>query len=85
MNKKILRSEKVLKVEALDDYVLKLWFENGKVKLFDMKYLLSHNLYKPLLNYEYFKQVMPRSDTVCWPPGDVIDICPDGSIEIEIN
>jgi hypothetical protein len=46
-----------MNVEALDNYKLKLKFENGETKLFDVLPYISGKWYEELSNSNYFKTV----------------------------
>ena len=66
----------VIKVNALDDYLLEVTFETKEIKIFDMKNLINNmEFYKRLKNKEYFKKVKPYNETVIWENGE--DICPE--------
>ena len=66
----------ILKIEVLDDYLIKLFFDNNEEKIYDMKKLIKTNtIYKNLKYKEYFKKVKPRGETIEWEDGE--DICPE--------
>ena len=66
----------VIKVKALDDYLLEVTFETKEIKIFDMKNLINNmEFYKRLKNKEYFKKVKLYNETVIWENGE--DICPE--------
>ena len=66
----------VIKVKALDDYLLEVTFETKEIKIFDMKNLINNiEFYKRLKNKDYFKKVKPYNETVIWENGE--DICPE--------
>ena len=66
----------VIKVKALDDYLLEVKFETEEIKIFDMKNLINNmEFYKRLKNKEYFKKVKPYNETVIWENGE--DVCPE--------
>lgn len=54
-------------VEALDNYCLKLVFDNSEVKLFDVSPYLDQGIFKELKNTEYFKRVRLAFGAVEWP------------------
>ena len=64
-------------VQALDNYRLKILFQNGELGIFDMTSLLKHKLYAPLQNEALFSTSRVSNDgmTIEWSNG--IDICPD--------
>lgn len=66
----------ILKVEVLEDYLLKLIFKTKEEKIYDMKNLInSYKFYEKLRNKEYFKNVIIRGDTIEWANGE--DVCPE--------
>ena len=66
----------VIKVNALDDYLLEVTFETKEIKIFDMKNLINNiDFYKRLKNKDYFKKVKPYNETVIWENGE--DVCPE--------
>lgn len=70
---------RVLKVEYVKDYKLKIKFTDKKTKIVDFEEKLKHakGVFLPLRDIEYFKQVSidDCSASICWPNG--ADICPD--------
>ena len=66
----------VIKVKALDDYLLEVTFKTKEIKIFDMKNLINNiEFYKRLKNKDYFKKVKPYNETVIWENGE--DVCPE--------
>ncbi len=66
----------IVKVEALDNYKVKILFDTKEEKVYDMKELINKNkFYINLKNKEYFKKVKPRGETIEWENGE--DICPE--------
>jgi hypothetical protein len=65
----------VTKVEALDDYILKLEFNNSEIKYFEMRNYLNHGIFKDLKDSTIFKSVKLYFDTINWSNG--ADICPE--------
>ncbi len=62
-------------VTAMDDYRLRVTFENGVVKEFDARALLGRKCYEKLRDKAFFKLAFTREGCVCWPGG--IDIDPE--------
>jgi hypothetical protein len=58
---------KVVKVEALENSQLRLFFDNGKTRIFDASPYLDKGFFKELQNSHYFKQVKPFFSGVQWP------------------
>ena len=66
---------RVKNVVALDNYSLKLAFDNGEAGLYDCSKLLNFGVFKELKNMAYFKRAFVNHGTVAWPNEQ--DICPD--------
>ena len=62
-------------VEVLEDYTLKIKFNNGEVKKFDVKPYLNHKAFEKLKDYDKFKRVKVAGLSIAWENG--ADICPD--------
>ena len=56
----------VKKVKPLDGYKLLLTFENGEVKIFDMKPYLEKGIFRELKDISLFKSARVNFDTVEW-------------------
>jgi len=67
----------VKKVEYVEEYNLKLHFDDGSIKLVNLENMLKNakNMFLPLLDVNYFKKVKCDGTTICWPNG--LDLCPD--------
>jgi hypothetical protein len=67
----------IKKVKYLEDYKLELHFDDRSVKFVDLENMLkkAKNMFLPLKNIEYFKQVRCDGITINWPNG--VDLCPD--------
>jgi uncharacterized protein DUF2442 len=67
----------VKKVEYLEDYKLKLHFDDNKIKIIDLEHFVTNakNMFLPLKNVNYFKKVKTDGTTIVWPNG--VDLCPD--------
>ena len=67
----------VKRVEHIEKYKLKLFFNNGKVKLVDFQDRLKEakNMFLPLRDIDYFKKVKTDGTTLVWPNG--LDLCPN--------
>ncbi|MBA3816925.1 MAG: DUF2442 domain-containing protein [Parachlamydiaceae bacterium] len=72
----------IKRVEYIEDYKLKLSFDDGKVKIVDLAERLkaAKNMFLPLLNVDYFKEVKSDGTTIVWPNG--LDLCPDALYDI---
>jgi hypothetical protein len=69
-------------VSYLADYKLKLTFQDNIVKIVDLKPHLDGEIFEPLMNIDYFKNVRinPDIDTVVW--SNEADFSPDFLYEI---
>jgi hypothetical protein len=66
----------ITSVEALDNFVLRLSFDDGSARDVDVRYLLRGPMFEPLLNDpSLFRQVRVDEElgTVVWPNGADID------------
>lgn len=61
----------VVEVTYLNGYNLKLRFNDGVTKVVDLKDELYGEMFEPLTNTEFFKQVRVNADTntIEWPNG----------------
>ncbi len=69
-------------VNYLGDYKLKITFENNISKLVDLQPYLEGEIFKPLKDVGYFKNVSVNSDidTIVWPNN--ADFSPEFLFEI---
>ena len=76
------RMIRVIASEYTDNYRLKLTFEDGKQKIVDLKDMLYGEMFEPLKDINYFRQVKADIElgTICWPNG--ADISPETLYEI---
>ena len=58
--------KKVINAKAENDFSLILEFNDGSVKRFDAKPYLDFELFKPLKDLNYFKQIKIAFGTVQW-------------------
>jgi len=66
---------RVVKVKAGQDHLLKLTFEGGEERLFNVKPLLNKGIFKALKDPKAFNSVKVSYGTVEWKGGQ--DLCPD--------
>ena len=57
----------LIRVKAGSDYTLILTFDNGEVKVFDMKPYLNLGIFKELKDLKLFNSVRKSFDSVEWP------------------
>ena len=62
-------------VEALEDYMILVTFDNGEKRIFDVKPYLDYPAYKELKINALFKTVKIAGLSIEWIHGQ--DICPD--------
>jgi len=75
----------VKKANYVSEYKLLLTFEDGNVRLVDLKAHLEGKIFKPLKDISYFKAVKVNSDldTIVWKNG--ADMSPDFLYEIGVS
>lgn len=61
------------KVEVLENYKLKILFDNGEQKIYDMEKNIKEKFYRNLENSDYFKTVKVSGITLEWENGEDID------------
>lgn len=57
----------VTKVEATNDFKLKVYFNNQEVRLFDINPYLDKGIFKELQDIDYFKRVKVAFGAIQWP------------------
>lgn len=62
-------------VKVLENYILKITFDNGEIKNFDVKPYLNHKAFESLKDYKEFSKVKIAGLSIEWENG--ADICPD--------
>jgi len=66
---------RVKSVNAVQDYVLEIVFNNNEKKVFDVKPFLNFGLFSELKDIIMFQTAKAELGTVIWENG--LDICPD--------
>jgi hypothetical protein len=76
---------KILNVEPLDDYKIKIFYETGEIKLFNVLPYISGNWYEELINNEYFKTIhlVSNGHGIEWENGQ--DIAPHELYDLSIS
>lgn len=69
----------IIKVETLEDYKLILTFDNGEIKIKDMKPYLDKGIFRKLKDINVFNNVKINYGTISWE--NDIDICADSLYE----
>ncbi len=69
---------KIIKVEPLPEFRVRIEFSDGVEGVVDLSNLAGKGIFSKWLDENYFKSVFvdPESHTIAWPGG--IDLCPDG-------
>jgi len=70
----------VVKAEYLEDYKVKLHFNNGESRIVDLYSSLVGEIFAPLKNIEYFKNFSIKFNTIEWENG--ADFAPEYLYEI---
>lgn len=76
---------KLFQVVPADDYKVKLYYDNGKIKLYDCSWILSEKgVFERIKNIDEFKNLCTvMNGTLAWDisgcrdPYNCIDLCPD--------
>jgi hypothetical protein len=73
----------VLDVEVIKDFILRIAFDDGTVKIVDVKPLLKGPVFKPLKDPVFFAKVTidPIAQTVVWPNG--ADFAPEALYDLK--
>ena len=66
-----------------DNYVLRIVFDNGETKRFDVKPYIQGEWYGKLADIQYFRAVRTDGFTVVWPEGQ--DLCPDEIYDLGVS
>jgi len=59
----------IKKVQTLDNHCLKLWFENGEQKIFDLKPYLNKGVFSQLKSLSLFASVRVVAGSIEWSNG----------------
>ena len=73
----------VLKAEYLNEYKIKLWFNNNVVKIVDLADSLNGEAFIPLKDTDYFKKFFIRFNTIEWENG--ADFAPEYLYEMGVT
>lgn len=65
----------VVKAKYIDGYRLKIWFNDGQVKMVDLKDSLNQPAFLPLRNLDIFKNFTIHFNTIEWP--NEVDLAPE--------
>lgn len=66
---------KAIEVKPIENYMLQITFDNGEIKIFDVKPYLNLIQFKDLKNKDIFNSVKVAGLSIEWSNG--ADICPD--------
>ena len=72
----------VVKAEYLNEYKIKLWFNNDVIKVVDLSDSLNGEAFSPLKNADYFKSFTVKFNTIEWENG--ADFAPEYLYEIGV-
>jgi Protein of unknown function (DUF2442) len=74
---KVIMLRTVKKAQYLEQYKIQLSFDDKSVKVIDLGKMLktAKNMFLPLRDVNYFRQVKCDGTTLIWPNG--VDLCPD--------
>jgi hypothetical protein len=66
---------RVINVKAENNYLIRIWFSNGEIKVFDLKPYLDKGVFCELKERSVFFSVQPFMGSIQWING--LDLCPD--------
>lgn len=72
----------IKKAEYMDGYRLRLFFDNGEVRIVDLESSLSGSVFQPLIDPDYFRRFTIPFNTVQWENG--ADFAPEYLYEISV-
>lgn len=75
----------VKKAEYFRDYILKITFNNGDIRLVDLESTIFNDplpLFAPLREKEFFQQFEIKFNTVCWK--NDLDLAPEFLLKIGV-
>lgn len=64
----------IIKVEPLDDFFISIVFDDGMVKVVDIKPFINDGISLELKEPDFFRKVYLDNGSVTWPNG--FDFCP---------
>ena len=70
----------VTKAEYVDNYRIRLWFNNSVTKVVDLKSSLKGVVFEPLKDLEFFKRFTVKFNTVEWENG--ADFAPEYLLDL---
>ncbi len=71
----------IIYAEYIKDYIIKIKFDNGVVKIADLEcYSKRSGVFSALKDKDYFRKFFIDLNTICWPNG--ADIAPEKLYEI---
>ena len=73
-------SVEVIKAEYVDNYRIRLWFNNSVTKVVDLKSSLKGVVFEPLKDLEFFKRFTVKFNTVEWENG--ADFAPEYLLDL---
>lgn len=68
------RIHDIIKVEPLDDFFISIVFDDGMVKVVDIKPFINDGISLELKEPDFFRKVYLDNGSVTWPNG--FDFCP---------
>jgi len=76
-------ARKLLDVKAIEEFKLKLIYDNSEIRIIDMKLYLNIGNFKKLNDINFFKTVRVSFDTIQW--GKNIDFDPEVLYDISVK
>ena len=71
---------KIIRAEYVEGYSVKLWFNNGEIRLADLSGSFNGQVFEPLRDVKYFMSFSVHFNTLEWEDG--ADFAPEYLYEI---
>ena len=71
---------KIIRAEYVEGYSVKLWFNNGEIRLADLSSSFNGQVFEPLRDVKYFMSFSVHFNTLEWENG--ADFAPEYLYEI---
>jgi hypothetical protein len=68
-------SIEIIKAKYIEGYKIKLWFNNGQIRIADLENLLHGEVFEPLKDMEQFRNFIIHFNTIEWENG--ADLAPE--------
>lgn len=73
----------ILNIEIIENYKIRIRYENGEIRIFNFSSLLDDPFYSKLKSYDFFKTFKILCNTIYWD--DDVDISPEDLYENSVK